>query len=323
MSKILVVGGAGYIGSHVAKTFQKAGHQVAIFDSLVTGRRENVLPDMEFIEGDLLHPAEIDVAVKGVDAIIHMAAFKAAGESMVEIEKYATNNLVGAVNLLNSASKNQVKKIIFSSSSSVYGEAQYTPIDENHPTEPVSFYGFTKLEIEKLLRWYDMIKDIKFVALRYFNAVGYDHEGVLSGLEKDPQCLLPVVMEAIMGWREKVAIFGDDYNTPDGTCIRDYVHVDDLADAHLKAFDYLIAGHQSLSVNLGSEKGMSVKEIISKAKEISGVDFKAEMAPRRPGDPAVVLADARLAKNILNWEAKYSDVETVIKTTLNAYYKNR
>lgn len=317
--RILVIGGAGYIGSHVCKELIKQNHQVTVFDNLHSGLKENLLPMATFIEGDILFSEQLDAALSGQDAVIHLAAFKAAGESMTNPEKYSINNLCGTINILNAMCKADVKKIIFSSSAAVYGEPKYLPLDENHPTKPINYYGFTKLEIERILKWYSQLKDIHFAALRYFNAVGYDHEGELKGLEKNPQNLLPIVMEVISGKRKKLQVFGDDYETPDGTCIRDYIHVDDLANAHAKALNYLEQKQKDLIVNLATGKGLSVKEIITETKKQSGIDFTVEVVARRAGDPATLYASNALAKELLDWQPRYSDLETIIYTTLKAY----
>lgn len=320
MSNILIVGGAGYIGSHVAKAIIKAGHKAIVFDNLLTSSKENVVAGADFIFGDLRNPSDIDGAMKqDIDAVIHLAALKAAGESMIAPEKYSVNNISGAINLLNAMAGNGVKKIIFSSSAVVYGDPQYLPVDEKHSTEPINYYGFTKLEIERLAKWYSQLKDIRFAALRYSNAVGYDHEGDVKNLERDPQNLLPIVMEVICGQRPLLQIFGDDYDTPDGTCIRDYIHVDDLASGHVKALEYLTRENKDITVNLSTGRGLSVKEIIDEAKKQSGIDFKVETGPRRPGDSTEFYADNHLAKELLDWEPHYSDIETIVKTTLKAY----
>ena len=317
--KVLVVGGAGYIGSHVVKALRDAGKSPVVFDNLSSGLRENLLPEIPFILGDTLFPEQLKPAMSGVDSIIHMASLKAAGESMAEPEKYAKNNITGTVNLLNAATAAKVKYIIFSSSAAVYGEPQYLPLDEKHPTKPLNFYGYTKLEIENLLRWYSQLRGMRFSSLRYFNAAGYDIDGELNGLEYEPNNLLPIVLETIMGRREKVEVFGTDYDTRDGSCIRDYVHVSDLADAHLRALDYLKCENQDLVVNLGTSKGLSVLEIMQIAREVSGAEFKYTLGPRRAGDPAVVLAKADLAAELLGWRAKHSDAQTLLETPLRAY----
>ena len=317
--KVLVVGGAGYIGSHVVKALRDAGKSPVVFDNLSSGLRENLLPEIPFILGDTLFPEQLKPAMSGVDSIIHMAALKAAGESMTEPEKYAKNNISGTVNLLNAATAAKVKYFVFSSSAAVYGEPQYLPLDEAHPVEPLNFYGYTKLIIENLLRWYSQLRGMRFSSLRYFNAAGYDVDGELNGLEHEPNNLLPIVLETIMGQREKVEVFGTDYDTRDGSCIRDYIHVSDLADAHLRALDYLKCENQDLVVNLGTSKGLSVLEIMQIAREVSGAEFKYTLGPRRAGDPAVVLAKADLAAELLGWRAKHSDAQTLLETSLRAY----
>ena len=316
---VLVVGGAGYIGSHVTKALIDSGHKPTVFDNLSTGLRNNLFPEVPFIHGDILLQDQIEQGVQQMDAVIHLAALKAAGESMIIPEKYAIHNLTGTINLLNAAINTGITKFVFSSSAAVYGEPQYIPLDENHPTEPVNFYGYTKLEIERLLSWYDQLKGLRSVSLRYFNAAGYDIDGKLNGLEQNPQNLFPIVMETIMGKREFVPVLGQDYDTPDGTGIRDYIHVSDLARAHVQALHYLIDKDKSETINLGTSCGLSVMEVLQASKELSQVDFKIQMKPRRPGDPPKVLADSKKALKLLDWKAKYSDVNTIIITMLNAY----
>ena len=321
MMKILVIGGAGYIGSHVAKILLDRNHKVTVYDNLSSGREENLFKkEAHFILGDILdYDLLCQTLNNGFDGIVHLAALKAAGESMVQPEKYAVNNICGTINILNAASKYKVQKIIFSSSAAVYGEPQYLPIDEKHQTIPENFYGYTKLEIEQLLKWYEKIKNIRFAALRYFNAAGYDIKGRILGLEKNPQNLLPKIMEVASGIRDKIRIYGDDYDTRDGTGLRDYIHVTDLAEAHVKALEYIDQENQSLITNLGSETGITVKEMIEKAKKITNQPIPVEISGRREGDPATVLATSSNAKKILSWRAQYSDVETLISSTWNVY----
>jgi UDP-glucose 4-epimerase len=322
MKKILIVGGAGYIGSHVARAFLDEGYSVTVLDNLSSGRRQNLFSEAEFIEGDILDYDGLRAAMgAGFDALVHLAAFKAAGESMIRPEKYSVNNIIGAINLLNAACETGVRKFVFSSSAAVYGDPVYVPVDEKHPTIPINYYGFTKLEIERFLEWYDRLKGIKYAALRYFNAAGYDVAGRLFGLEKNPENLLPVVMEAAAGMRDGVSIFGQDYDTPDGTGVRDYVHVSDLADAHVAAFKYLEKTGESLMVNLGSENGISVKEMIDTARSVSGRPIQVKNAPRRPGDAAKMIASSAKALEALGWKAKRSDVKTLIESTWNVYKK--
>ena len=320
--KILVTGGAGYVGSHVVKALRDAGKAPVVFDNLSTGLRENLLPGIPFILGDTLSVEQLKQAMSGVDSIIHMAAHKAAGESMTDPGKYASNNLTGTINLLNAAAEAKIKYFVFSSSAAVYGEPEYLPLDEAHPTKPLNFYGYTKLEIENLLGWYSKLKGMRFASLRYFNAAGYDIDGEINGLEREPNNLIPIVLETIMGKREEVVVFGSDYDTDDGSCIRDYIHVNDLAEAHLSALGYLESQNQDLVVNLGTSKGLSVLEVLRIAREVSGTEFKYTLGPRRAGDPAVVLAKAALAAELLDWVPKHSDAATLLETSLRAYRKS-
>ena len=318
--KVLVIGGAGYIGSHVVKEMMKAGHKVTVFDNLSSGLRVNLFPQNDFIYGNILIPADLDAAFsQGFDAFVHLAAFKAAGESMILPEKYSVNNITGTINIMNAAVKYNCKKMIFSSSAAVFGAPEYLPIDEDHPKNPENYYGFTKLEIERFMAWYDKLRGMRFASLRYFNAAGYDPDGEIRGLEQNPANLLPRVMEVAAGMKDGMKVFGTDYDTRDGTCIRDYVHVTDLARAHVMALDYIAKNDKSITVNLGTEKGTTVKEIIDAARKITGKEIPSEDVERRPGDPACLYATSKRAKELLGWEPKYSDVETLVKTTWEVY----
>ena len=316
---ILVVGGAGYIGSHVVKALRDAGRQPVVFDNLSTGLRENLFPEIPFIHGDLLIPEQVRAAMRGIRSVVHLTALKAAGDSMLEPERYALHNLNGTVNLLHAAGTAGVRHFVFSSSAAVYGEPQYLPLDENHPTEPANFYGQTKLQIEMLLSWFSRLRNMRYAGLRYFNAAGYDPDGEVRGLEKEPNNLLPLVLETLLGWRENLEVYGTDYDTEDGSCIRDYIHVSDLADAHLRALNFLEEQDEDLVVNLGTSKGISVLEILDAARKVSGMDLPVIHSDRRPGDPAVVLASAEKAERLLEWRPAFSDVETILKTMLAAY----
>ena len=316
---ILVVGGAGYIGSHVVKALRDAGRQPVVFDNLSTGLRENLFPEIPFIHGDLLIPEQVRDAMRGIRSVVHLAALKAAGDSMLEPERYALHNLNGTVNLLHAAGTAGVRHFVFSSSAAVYGEPQYLPLDENHPTEPANFYGQTKLQIEMLLSWFSRLRNMRYAGLRYFNAAGYDPDGEVRGLEKEPNNLLPLVLETLLGWRENLEVYGTDYDTEDGSCIRDYIHVSDLADAHLRALNFLEEHDEDLVVNLGTSKGISVLEILDAARKVSGMELPVILSDRRPGDPAVVLASAEKAERLLEWSPAFSDVETILKTMLAAY----
>ena len=320
---VLVIGGAGYIGSHVVKELMKNDHTPVVFDNLSSGLRQNLFPENEFIHGDILIPGDLDRAFsRGFDAFIHLAASKAAGESMAFPEKYSVNNVSGTINILNAAVGHGCARMVFSSSAAVYGAPQYLPIDEKHPTVPENYYGFTKLTVERIMEWYGKTRGLTFAALRYFNAAGYDPEGFPFGLEQNPANLLPVIMETACGMRKKMSVFGTDYETRDGTCVRDYVHVSDLASAHVKALDRIARTGESLTVNLGSEVGVSVKEMLEAARSITGREIPADCVGRRSGDPAELVATASLARETLGWEARHSDIETLVSSTWNAYRRN-
>lgn len=321
--KVWVVGGAGYIGSHVCKALLQAGHVPVVFDDFSTGSRENILPGIEFFEGDILDPAALRTAAAEhrFDGVVHLAALKAAGESMVAPEKYSRHNITGSLNLLEAVLEAGIPSFVFSSSAAVYGAPEYLPLDEKHPTRPENYYGYTKLAIEGFLDWYGRLKGLRHVSLRYFNAAGYDPDGEVSGLEKSPVNLLPVVMEVAAGLREKLQLFGNDYDTRDGSCVRDYIHVTDLAIAHVTALDHLHRGGGNLALNLGTGEGVTVLELIEKAREITGQPIPYTVTGRRPGDPAVVLASAGRATEVLGWRARHSDLETLLRTTWQAYQK--
>jgi UDP-glucose 4-epimerase len=320
--KILIIGGAGYIGSHVTREFLDIGHKCTVYDNLSSGLRGNLFPEAAFIHGDIHdYPHLLESMMDGFDALIHLAASKAAGESMINPEKYSRNNICGTLNILNAAAASGIKNIVFSSSATVYGEPQYLPVDEKHPTCPENYYGFTKLEIERILGWYEKLKGIRYACLRYFNAAGYDVKGRISGLEQNPANLIPIIMETACGIRDELQIFGDDYDTPDGSCIRDYIHVNDLACGHVMALDYIKNENKSLVFNLGSETGISVKEVLDTARRVTGKSIPAKISGRRPGDPAKLASSAALAKKTLGWEARYSDMETLIKTSWEVYKK--
>jgi UDP-glucose 4-epimerase len=317
--RVFIIGGAGYIGSHVVREFLDSGHAVTVYDNLSTGARENLFPEAAFVQGDILDQATLSAAMRGHGAVVHLAAFKAVGESMSNPEKYSVNNITGTLNILNAMSAVGCKRIVFSSSAAIFGEPKYLPIDEAHPTNPESYYGFTKLEIERFLSWYDRLRGIRYSVLRYFNAAGYDPAGRISGLERNPANLIPAIMEVAMGWREKLQVYGDDYPTRDGTCIRDYVHVSDLASAHVKSLEWIDANDKSLTLNLGSGQGLSVLEILESARRAAGKEIKSEIVGRRPGDPAQLYATSALAMEILGWKATRSDVDTLVGTSWNAY----
>lgn len=321
-SNILIIGGAGYIGSHIVHHLVELGHNTIVFDNLSTGLKQNLHPDSKFVQGDILSEKDLQSIFKEkIDVVFHFAALKAAGDSMFHPTKFAQGNISGSINILKAMVDNKVDKIIFSSSAAVYGEPQYLPIDEEHPKDPTNYYGYTKLAIEENLRWFNKLKNIKYASLRYFNATGYDVRGRVTGQEKDTTNLSPLVMEVAAGMREKLLVFGDDYNTEDGTCIRDYIHVNDLSDAHIKAMNYLIDKNESLTVNLGTNKGSSVFQVIGAAQNAIGKNIKYEVVGRRAGDPANLVASYARAKELLNWEAKYSDLSTIFESMKKVYLK--
>ncbi len=318
--KILVIGGAGYIGSHVTRAFLDSGHSVTVYDNLSTGSAVNLFGEAAFVHGDIADPLRLrKVMAGGFDGCVHLAALKAAGVSMTDPGGYAEANISGTIDILNAALDTGLPRVIFSSSAAIFGSPRYLPIDEDHPKNPENFYGFTKLEIERLLEWYDRLEGLKYAAIRYFNAAGYDVGGRIGGLERNPENLLPVVMEVAAGVRKELSIFGSDYPTRDGTCIRDYVHVGDLALAHVSALDYIVRTGESLAVNLGSEQGVSVLEMVEKAREVTGRDIPAVITPRRPGDPAELVASSSRARELLGWEPVSSDTGTLIASTWRVY----
>jgi len=321
---VLVIGGAGYIGSHVVLELCENGHEVTVFDNLSTGHLINIDSRAEFIQGDILISNNLNsLFSKKYDAVFHFAALKSVGESMTEPGKYATSNITGTINILNQMAGNNIKNFIFSSTAAVYGMPEYLPVDEKHPLNPINFYGYTKLEIENLLNWYSKLKGIRFGALRYFNAAGYDIKGKIKGLEKDPANLLPIVMETALGLRDSMDIYGDDYNTPDGTGIRDYIHVNDLATAHVQALNYIQANNENITVNLATGEGFSVLDVIGSLQKITGKKLKYNFVDRRAGDPAELIAVSKLANDYLNWECKYSDIKTILQTMWAVYSQQK
>jgi len=318
--KILVTGGAGYVGSHVVYELIDQGHDVTILDDMSLGLEENIDPRSIFVQGSTHSDSDLDsvLSVK-FDGIIHLAAWKAAGESMTDPARYSHNNLIGTINLLNACDRHGIKRFVFSSTSSVYGNPVYIPIDENHPTEPISYYGETKLQVEKNLKWFSQLKGIRFGVLRYFNAAGYDIKGRIKGRERNALNLIPIAMEVAAGIREKMQVFGDNYDTHDGTGVRDYIHVSDLAIAHMKALNYISENDKDLLVNLATGEGHSVLDVINKSKEVSGKEIPFDIVGRRAGDPATVIAVSNRANKVLDWSAKYSDLDTLIRTAWDVY----
>ncbi len=320
--KVLVIGGAGYIGSHVVKAMLEAGHKTTVFDNMSSGQLCNLFEEADFIAGDTRHTDDVENAFsQGFDACIYLAASKAVGESMVCPEKYSINNISATLNILNACTKYNCKYIVFSSSAAVYGMPKYLPVDELHPTNPENYYGFTKLKIEEFLKWYDLLKGIRFASLRYFNAAGYDESGAVPGIEKEPQNLIPIIMEVAIGKRDELKIFGGDWPTQDGTCIRDYVHVSDLSVAHVSALEFIKENDRSITLNLGTETGHSVLEMVESARKITGKQIPSRIVERRAGDPHSYYASSMLAKSLIGWQATHSELDNIISSTWNIYSK--
>lgn len=322
--RILVVGGAGYIGSHVVKALSKAGHTPVVFDDLSTGHASNLAEGIPLVRGSILVEADYPKLESFLpfDGVVHLAALKAAGESMVVPWRYTHHNLTGTYMLLEHVLKWKIPSLVFSSSAAVYGEPHYLPIDEKHPVSPVNYYGYTKRAIEEVLGWYHRLTGLRYGALRYFNAAGYDAEGFPSGLEQNPQNLIPVVMEVAAKKRESVMIFGSDYATRDGTGVRDYIHVSDLARAHVAALEKLHGGEKTILLNLGSEVGASVLEVIHATEAASGQKVPYKLTSRREGDGAELVASSKLAEKVLGWKATESSLDQIIVSTWKCYKKN-
>ncbi|QWU79700.1 UDP-glucose 4-epimerase [Campylobacter novaezeelandiae] len=314
MKNILVVGGAGYIGSHTLKHLLDHNYKCFVMDNLIYGHKQAVDKRAKFIHADLLDNFSLTNVFKQeeIDAVLHFAAFAYVGESVLNPAKYYQNNVVGTINLLNIMLENNVKNIVFSSTCATYGDPQYTPIDEKHPQNPINTYGRTKLIIEQIFADYEKAYGLKHISLRYFNAAGASKDGFIGESHEPETHLIPLVLKAIKGEIPVINIFGNDYDTEDGTCIRDYVHVEDLALAHRLALENL---HKfNGCINLGTGIGTSVKEIINAAEIVSNKKCPINYAPRRAGDPARLYADNKRAKEILSWEAKYTDIKDIIKS---------
>ncbi|KRM03703.1 UDP-glucose 4-epimerase GalE [Limosilactobacillus gastricus] len=313
---ILVAGGAGYIGSHMVKQLVESGEEVVVADNLSTGHKKAINPKAKFYYGDIRDRAFLDriFVNEDITAVVHFAAFSIVPESMQEPLKYFDNNTGGMITLLEAMRDFKVKYIVFSSTAATYGIPETMPIKETDPQQPINPYGLSKLMMEKMMAWADEAYGIKFVALRYFNVAGAAADGTI-GEDHGPEThLVPIIMQVAQGKRAELSIFGDDYNTPDGTNVRDYVHVMDLADAHILALKYLEAGNPSNAFNLGSSTGFSNKEMLEAAREVTGKEIPAKIAPRRPGDPDSLVAASDKAREVLNWQPKYDDVHDIIAT---------
>ena len=322
--KILVLGGAGYIGSHTVYELVDAGHEVVIIDNLETGHIEAVHPKAKFYKGDLRDRGFVDSVLDGekdIDAVIHFAANSLVGESMTNPLKYYDNNLCGTKVLLESMVAHGLDKIVFSSTAATYGEPEKIPIEETDRTEPTNTYGETKLSMEKMFKWTGLAHGLRFVSLRYFNACGAHVSGQIGEAHNPESHLIPLILQVPLGKREAISIFGDDYDTKDGTGVRDYIHVTDLAQAHILAVEYLMKGGKSDIFNLGNGVGFTVKEVIETARKVTEDPIKAIISPRRAGDPARLIASSEKAKRVLGWKPAHADLEEIIATAWK-WHKN-
>lgn len=318
---VLVIGGAGYIGSHAARTLRRRGHEVVIYDNLSTGHA--FLADgFELVRGDIADAATLSAALRRVDSVMHFAARAYVGESVTDPRKYFRNNVEGGLILLNASVDCGVRRVVFSSTCAVYGVPAKVPIPEDTPRQPVNPYGVSKLFFEQALEAYDRAYGLRFTALRYFNAAGADESGEIGELHDPESHLIPSALLAATGARPELDLFGADYPTPDGTCVRDYIHVSDLADAHVSALERLAAGADSIAVNLGTGTGYSVKEVLDKIEQVTGRKVPARVAPRRAGDPPALVADPRLAEQVLHWKATRS-LDDIVGTAWRWMQKQR
>ncbi|MDQ0115738.1 UDP-glucose 4-epimerase GalE [Paenibacillus harenae] len=320
---VLVTGGAGYIGSHAVAALKERGEEIVVVDNLQQGHKEALLGG-KLYEGDLRDADFLDRVFQEneIDAVIHFAANSLVGESMKDPGKYYHNNVYGTLCLLEKMNEHNVRKIVFSSTAATYGEPENVPIDEFDRTLPTNAYGETKLAMEKMMKWFDVAHNIKFVSLRYFNAAGA-HESGKIGEDHSPEThLIPIVLQAALGQRPHISVFGEDYETEDGTCIRDYIHVSDLADAHVLAVDRLRGGADSAVYNLGNGQGFSVKQVIDIARAVTGKEIPAVMEARRAGDPAVLVASSDRARKELGWNPKRNKLEDIIQSAWNWHSAN-
>ncbi|MCD6584212.1 MAG: UDP-glucose 4-epimerase GalE [Desulfobacteraceae bacterium] len=323
MGRVLIVGGAGYIGSHVNKGLFSRGYDTVVFDNLSTGHRDAVKWG-DFVLGCLSDEVQLELLFKEYDisSVLHFAAFAYVGESVEDPEKYYRNNVANTVNLLSVMRKYNVNNFIFSSTCATYGDPEYIPIDESHPQNPINPYGQTKLIVEKMLEDFaSSYSEFKYVSLRYFNAAGAAAD-VEIGENHNPEThLIPLVLDAASGKRDKILVFGDDYDTEDGSCIRDYIHVSDLANAHILALEFLAHNNRSLKLNLGNGKGYSVKNVIDVARIVTGKEIVSEIVGRRPGDSPALVGSAEKAKQVLRWEPEYTELQPIIETAWKWHQK--
>ncbi|MPZ46671.1 MAG: UDP-glucose 4-epimerase GalE [Betaproteobacteria bacterium] len=311
--KVLIVGGAGYIGSHMVQMLLERGHEPIVFDNLATGYREAVL-GAPLVEADLADSSALDRVFEAhrFDGVMHFASFIQVGESVRDPAKYYRNNVANTLNLLDAMHRHGARNFIFSSTAAIFGEPDYVPIDEKHPQRPINPYGFSKYVVERALADYDRAYGLRSVCLRYFNAAGADPEGRIGERHEPESHLIPLVLQSASGRRPDIQVFGRDYDTPDGTCVRDYIHVVDLCEAHLLALDRLRDGASSSAYNLGNGNGFSVQEVIDCAERVTGIQIARVYAPRRVGDPAKLVADSRLVRSELGWKPRYDALQTIV-----------
>lgn len=316
---IAVLGGAGYIGSHAVNQLIEKNYNVIVIDNLQTGHEESIHEKARFYKGDLRDKKFLShvFETEKIEGILHFAANSLVGESMEKPLEYFNNNVYGTQVVLETMQQYGVKNIVFSSSAATYGEPKEIPIKETAATQPENPYGETKLMMEKMLKWCDKAYGMRYVALRYFNVAGAKLDGTIGEDHTPESHLVPLILQTALGQRDKISIFGDDYNTPDGTCIRDYVHVVDLIEAHILALEYLKAGNESNTFNLGSSTGFSVEEMVETAREVTGKDIPAVMEARRAGDPSTLIASSDKAKKVLGWKPQYTDVKDIIASAWN------
>ncbi len=312
---ILVTGGAGYIGSHMVRELRERNMDVVVYDNLSTGHIESI-GDAPFVKGDLFDTELLRKTLRDykVDGVIHFAAYSLVGESMSNPAKYYHNNVAGTLSLLDAMIAEDVKYLVFSSSAATYGDCGGGLITEDSPQNPTSVYGQTKLMMEQFMKDYDAAYGMKYVALRYFNAAGAHLSGEIGEAHSPESHLIPIILQVANGQRDHIGVFGDDYATPDGTCIRDYIHVTDLADAHIRAMEYLMKGGKSTHYNLGNGNGFSVQEVIDTVEKVTGKEIKRAIEPRRPGDPASLVASSEKIKKELGWSPRFATLDSIVET---------
>jgi UDP-glucose 4-epimerase len=322
MATVMVTGGAGYIGSHTVRALSGAGYEVVVYDSLEKGHAAAVA-NYRLAVGDLHDGLKLDRVIRefGVEAVVHFAAYIEAGESVRDPGKYFRNNTAGTLSLLQAMARNEVRQLVFSSTAAVYGEPERVPIEETDRKEPTNAYGLSKLMVEQMLDWFHRAHDLRSVSLRYFNAAGADPAGEIGEDHRPETHLIPLILQVPLGRREQISIFGDDYDTPDGTCIRDYVHVSDLASAHVLALQALEGGAGRAAYNVGNGNGFSVKEVIEVAREVTGHPIPAEVRPRREGDPARLIASSEKLRRELGWAPQYPDLKQIVGTAWEWFRK--